>query len=178
MGAGVFWGIIFILIGLSIVFKVFFDISLIRIVIAIAFILIGMRILMGKTAFRFNSNDKDVLFGERYYTEFPLTNTEYNTIFGKSVYNYSEAAIPTNKTIELEFNTIFGNTQLILPPGLPVKIKGEAVFGAVRLPNDNTAVFGETEYSTDQDSAAANFTYIKASAVFGNIDVIQKRFNY
>jgi hypothetical protein len=36
-GAGLFWGIMLIVIGLSIVFKVFWGVSILRIVIAVAF---------------------------------------------------------------------------------------------------------------------------------------------
>ena len=44
----------------------------------------------------------------------------------------------STKQINLEFNIIFGNSEIHLPPGLPVRIKAEAVFGSAKLPNDNT----------------------------------------
>jgi predicted membrane protein len=178
MGAGLFWGLILIVIGLSIIFKVVFGISIMRIIIAVVFILIGLKILIGKSSVNISSNESDVIFGDRVFKEFPVTNTEYNTIFGKSTYNFKDASIPTDKHIELEFNTIFGNSTLILPPGLPVRIKGEAVFGAVKLPNENTAVFGDADYKSDHDSTMTDFVTIKASAVFGNMDIIQKRVEY
>ena len=178
MGAGLFWGLILIVIGLSIIFKVVFDISIMRIIIAVVFILIGLKILVGKSSINISSDENDVVFGDRYFSAFPTTDTEYNTIFGKSVFNFADAAIPTDKQLDLEFNTIFGNSELILPPGLPVKIKGEAVFGAAKLPNDNTAVFGSANYVSDHDSAVTHFVNIKASAVFGNIEIIQKRSDF
>lgn len=178
MGAGLFWGLILIAIGLSIVFKVVFDISIMRILIAIIFILIGVKILIGKSAVNISATEDDVIFGEQNFSEFPLNNKEYNTIFGKSVFNFSEAAIPTDKGLDLEFNTVFGHTQIILPAGLPVKIKADAVFGSAKLPNDNTAVFGSANYISDHDSTATTFVHIKSSTVFGNTEIIQKRPQY
>lgn len=173
MGFGVFWGVILIIIGVSIVFKVVFDVSIFRIIIAVAFILIGIKILIGKSAVNISSNDSDVIFNDKRYTEFPSSSTEYNTIFGKSIFDFSDAAIPTDKQINLEFNTIFGNSEIHLPQGLPVRIKAEAVFGSAKLPNDNTAVFGSANYVSDHDSTVASFINIEANAVFGNIEIIQ-----
>lgn len=173
MGAGLFWGIILIVIGLSIIFKVVFDISVFRILIAVFFILIGIKILVGKSAFHFNSKDSDTIFGDKVHQEFPINDTEYNTIFGKSVYDFRDAAIPTDKYLKLEFNTIFGDADILLPKGLSVKIKAEAVFGSAKLPNNNTAIFGETTYMSDHDTTASNFIYIEINTVFGNTEVKQ-----
>jgi predicted membrane protein len=174
MGIGIFWGVILIVIGVSIVFKVVFDVSIFRIIIACAFILIGIKILIGKSAINISSNDSDVIFNDRRYTDFPTTSTEYNTIFGKSVFDFSNAAVPTDKQINLEFNTIFGNSEIYLPPGLPVRIKAEAIFGSAQLPNDNTAVFGSANYVSEHDSAITSFINIEANAIFGHVEIIQK----
>jgi predicted membrane protein len=171
MGIGLFWGIILIAIGISIIFKVIFDVSVFRILIAIVFILLGVKILLGKSIVNIDAKDSDVIFNEKKYTEFPNTNTEFNTIFGKAVYDFSQAKIPTDTNISLQFNTVFGHSEIILPEGLPVQIKADAVFGAVKLPNDNTAVFGSANYKSDQDSTATKFVNIKASTVFGNIEI-------
>lgn len=178
MGAGLFWGLILIAIGVSIIFKVVFDISIMRIFVAVLFILIGVKILVGKRAINISSNDEDIIFNERNFTEFPTTNKEFNTVFGKAVFDFSDAAIPTDKSLDFEFNTVFGDTEIILPPGLPVRIKADAVFGSAKLPNDNTAVFGSANYTSDHDSAVTNFIHIKSSTVFGNTEIIQKRPRY
>lgn len=172
MGIGLFWGIILIVIGFSIVFKVIFDINVFRIIIAIFFILIGIKILVGKSAFHYSSKDNDVVFNDKYYTEFPTSDKEYNTIFGKSVYDFSDAPIYVNNPIKLEFNTIFGDSEIRLPEGLPVKIKADAVFGAAKMPNNNTAVFGSTNYVTEHDSSS-KFVNIEVNTIFGNTEVKQ-----
>lgn len=174
MGPGLFWGIVLIVIGLSIIFKVIFDISIFRILVAVVFILIGVKILVGKSAMNLKSDDNDVIFNEKQYTEFPKGDTEYNTIFGKAIYDFSNAEIPVDSQVKLEFNTIFGNAVLKLPPGLPVRIKAEAVFGSAKLPNDNSAVFGSANFVSDHDTSFSNFITIEANAVFGNMEIEQK----
>lgn len=172
MGIGLFWGIVLIVIGLSIIFKVIFDISIFRIIIAIAFILIGVKILVGKSAINIKSDESDVIFNERNYNDFPMSDTEYNTVFGKSIFDFTKAKVPIDSPIRLEFNTIFGNTELRLPKDLPVKIKAESIFGSAKLPDNNTAVFGSASYISKHDSTA-NFVKIEASAVFGHIEIKQ-----
>lgn len=171
MGIGLIWGVILIIIGLSIVLKVVFDINMFRILIAIIFILIGIKILVGKSYLR-SLRDNDVVFNDKHYSEFPKTDSEYNTIFGKSVFDFTDAPINVNNPIKLEFNTIFGDSEIRLPEGLPVKIKADAVFGAAKMPDNNTAVFGSTNYVTEHDSNS-KFIYIEVSTVFGNTEVKQ-----
>lgn len=178
MGAGLFWGLVLMVIGLSIIFKGVFDISIMRIVIAVLFILIGVKILIGKKAVNISSDENDIVFGERSVTEFPLTNREYNTVFGKTVFDFRDASIPTDKQLDLEFNTVFGHTEILLPAGLAVHIKADAVFGAAKLPNDNTAVFGSANYVSDHDTNASTFVNIKSSTVFGNTEIFQRRPKY
>lgn len=173
MGVGVFWGIILIVFGIGIILKVIFGVSVFRILIAVFFILIGLKILVGKSAININSNEKDVIFNDRRYTVFPDQSTEFNTIFGKSTYDFRDAKMPVDLPLELEFSAIFGHTELLLPPGLGVKIKAEAVFGSIQLPNNNTVNFGDSYYTSKHDTITDNLINIKASAVFGNIEIRQ-----
>lgn len=173
MGVGLFWGILLVVIGLSIVFRAVFDINILRVIIAVFFILLGVKILVGKSAFHFNTKNNDVVFNDKHYTEFPQKDAEYNTVFGKSVFDFSMAPITVKDSIKLEFNTVFGDTEIRLPEGLPVKVKAEAVFGAAKLPNNNTAVFGGTNYVSEHDPINSKFVYIEVNTVFGNTEVIQ-----
>jgi hypothetical protein len=173
MGAGLFWGIILIALGLSIIFKIIFGISIFRIVVATAFILLGIIILVGKPVFQ-SGNEKDVIFGERTYKLSNLKNSEYNTIFGKTVYDLSDLdSLPPGKT-KVKFNTIFGSSDILLPAGLSVHIKADAVFSAAKLPNGNTVAFGSASYTSSEADTSASKLYLEASAVFGGININQK----
>jgi len=174
MGAGLFWGIILIALGLSIIFKVIFGISIFRIVIAAAFILLGIVILIGKPSFNSKRDDRDVIFGEKKYKMSQMQNSEYNTIFGKTVYDFRDIdSLPPGKT-KLKFNTIFGSTDILLPSNIPVQIKADAVFSAAKLPNGNTVAFGNASYKSASSDTSSSSLYIETSVVFGGINFVRE----
>ncbi|MBN1119258.1 MAG: hypothetical protein JXA77_18760 [Bacteroidales bacterium] len=174
MGPGLFWGLLLIVVGFSIIFKVVFGVNIFRVVVAVFFVLIGIKILIGKPNFHFKGNsDSDVVFRDKRFDDFPTTDKEFSTVFGKSIYDFRNSPVPLNKNIHIEFNTVFGETEIYLPPDLPVKIKAEAVFGAAKLPNNNTAVFGSANYITDHDTSTTDFITIEVHTVFGNTEIRQ-----
>lgn len=174
MGAGLFWGIILVVIGLSIIFRVLFDISIIRIVIAVIFILIGIKILIGKSFFISEDDENTIAFAERVIRSAPVHKAEYNTIFGKSVYDFREVkSLPQHKT-KVEFNSIFGSTEVYLPDSIAVRIKADAVFSGVKLPNGNTVAFGTANYSSETADSSLPLLIIEANAVFGGMEIVYK----
>jgi predicted membrane protein len=173
MGTGLFWGIILIVIGLSIIFRMIFDISIFRIIIAVAIILFGIRILIGKPNVFTSHDENQVIFGEKSVQSNLINNTEYNTIFGKSVYDFRKISNLSPGRTKLKVNTIFGSTEIILPESLPVKIKADAVFGAAIMPNGNTMSFGTVHYNSANSDSASSYLYIEGSVVFGSVDIKQ-----
>ena len=173
MGAGLFWGIILIIIGLSIIFRVLFDVSIFRVVLAIVFILIGIKLLIGHPIMRHEGSNDHVIFGERTIRSNPVHGNDYSTVFGKTVYDFREMDdLPDRKT-KITMNTVFGSTDILLPADLPVIIHAEVVFSSARMPNGNTIAFGDANYSskvTEPDSATL---YIEAHVVFGGLDIRQ-----
>lgn len=173
MGTGLFWGIILIIIGLSIIFKVIFDVSIFRVVIAIAFILIGVKLLIGRPIVRHEGRGDHVIFGERTIRSNPIHGSDYNTIFGKTVYDFRDMDTLTDRKTKITFNTVFGSTEVILPPELPVIIHADAVFSSSRLPNGNTVAFGDADYTSKTAQADSLILYIEAHVVFGGLDIRQ-----
>jgi predicted membrane protein len=173
MGAGLFWGIILIVIGLSVIFRVIFGISIFRIVIAVAFILIGIKLLIGRPVIHHNDRETDVFFGEKTVKSDPLQGTDYNTIFGKTIYDFRDMSDLKDRKTKVTFNTVFGSTEIILPPELPVFVRADAVFSAARLPNGNTVAFGSADYSSRTAQSDSAALYIEAHVVFGGLEVRQ-----
>lgn len=171
MGPGLFWGLILIIIGLSIIFKVLFDISIFRIVIAAVLILIAIKIMIGKPIMHTDDNDNVVMFGERHYTIAPKDKTEYSTVFGKTSYDLREVQSLDELHTRMEFNTVFGSTEILLPDSIPVKIKTEAVFGVAEMPNGNSVSFGSTKYSSEDIMTDAQLLEIEANVVFGGMKI-------
>ncbi len=173
MGAGLFWGIILIVIGLSIILRVAFDVSIFRIVIAVILILIGIRMLIGKPVVHYQEKENHVIFGEKTNTADPVDGTEYNTVFGKTVYDFRSMHPLSQPRTKISFNTVFGNNEVILPNNLPVKIKADAVFATASMPNGNTVAFGSTTYEANTDIADSSLLVIDANVVFGALIIRQ-----
>ena len=172
LATGLFWGIILILIGLSIVIRIVFNIDLpvFKLLVAFFFIWLGMRIMMGHNE---NSRQRDykndVIFNENYFKGAGIENKEYNVVFGKGVYDFRD--IDLKESVKIKLSTVFGGAEIKLKKGTPYKIVTEAVFGGIRLPNDNTSVFGKSHFQSDNFNQAFPHLYIKAEVVFGGIEL-------
>jgi len=173
MGSGLFFGLFLILLGFALIVKYVFnlDIPVVRILIALLFVFIGIRMLLGKSVFqRIHVDNNDVIFSESRFEGKDMNKNEYNVIFGKSVFDLRDLdSIQLHRTIE--FNTIFGATLVKINQELPVKIIAEGVFGSARLPGRTTAVFGKTEYTTKAFDTEKKYLLIKADVVFGDFEL-------
>ncbi len=174
MGTGLFWGIILIVIGLSIIFKIFFDVNIFRIVLAIAFILIGVKLLIGGPFVHHQGREADVIFGEKTIRENPIHGTDYNTVFGKTIYDFRDMDTLSARKTKIKFNTVFGSTEVYLPPDLAVVIQAEAAFSSLRLPNGHNIAFGSSEYSSNKAQSDVSALYIEAHVVFGGLEIRQR----
>ena len=172
MGAGLFWGIILIIIGLSLIFRIFFDISVFRVIIAIVFILIGIKILIGKPVFHSGERENDVFFGEKMISSTPEDGMTYNTIFGKTVYDFRDIQL-TDQDTRISLSTVFGATEILLPPSVPVKIKADAAFAEAKMPDNNSVSFGNITYISDNVPDTASVLKIEAHVVFGSVVIKQ-----
>ncbi|NOQ27075.1 MAG: hypothetical protein GQ564_17070 [Bacteroidales bacterium] len=169
MGAGLFWGILLILIGLGIVIRVVFNINfpLVKFVIAFFFILIGIKLLFGGFNFRQgNFSGNATIFSESKIVGQKENFKEYNVIFGSSVIDLRDIDL-TEGSKEIIINTVFGSTTLIIDKETPIKLKSDVVFASSKLPRKNISAFGTGRYESDNFSKDTNHVYIKADIVFG-----------
>jgi hypothetical protein len=176
--SGVFWGAILILIGINMILKHVFNIDLpiVRIVFAGIIILFGLQLLLGKPDLLSYSDSKTVIFHEKSIDQFPENSAdqEFSTVFGRSVISLSSARIPEAMK-SLKINTVFGNTELRLDPGMSYSIKTNSAFAGVMLPNGTVSALGSAEYSTPvQKSSKIRHLDIEINAVFAGVFVKEK----
>ncbi len=172
MASGLFWGIVLILFGLSIVIRIVFniDVPVFKLLVAFFFIWLGLRIMMGDRGFfHFKTTRNDVIFNENSFKEFNNENKEYNVIFGKAIYDFRNTEIKEKKKIHL--SAVFGGAEIKLKRGTAYRIVTESVFGGIKLPNGNTSVFGTSKYQSDNFNADLPHLFIKVEVVFGGIEV-------
>jgi predicted membrane protein len=172
MAPAVFWGILLVLIGLSIIFRIVFDVNLFRVLFAVILILIGIKILVGgKGIFNIRSASKDVIFNERTFAETPENKAEYNVVFARSVFDYRKTGFRGGRPAKIKINTLFGSTVIKVDEDTPVKIKVNAVFAGAKLPDGNTIVFGSGYWQGGTREPEGNYLIIDADVVFGSLEV-------
>ena len=172
MGAGVFWGVLLILVGLALIIRFVFnvDFPLFKVLFALFFIYIGLRILFGGFGlFRFETGPDDVLFGEREFFQ-PETNKEYNVVFGKGNFDFTNVDL-SQGNVNVKIGTVFGASEIRIPRDMPVRIVADAVFAGAELPDGNTAVFGSSTYLSESFHPDSNHLKIKLDVVFGGAQV-------
>jgi membrane protein implicated in regulation of membrane protease activity len=172
MAPGLFWGVLLVLIGLAVIFRVLFNVNIFGVLFAIFLIFIGVSLLVGRPwMFRGHSDEKNTMFDDRTVTEQPKDSEEYNVIFGRSVYDFRNITFPDNEPIRIKVNTIFGNSVIRINRNTPVKIKSDAVFAGATMPDGNTVAFGSIQYATDTFGVALNQLIIDAPVIFGALQV-------
>lgn len=173
MGAGIFWGTILILVGFGLIIKIVFNIDfpIFKFIVAFFFILLGLKMLFGDFGiFKHSNRHGDVIFNERYIHGRVSGQKEYNVIFGKAEIDLTDIELKPGRN-KLEINSVFGSSKVLLNKDVPVRIKADVAFGGISLPDGDTGGFGSSIYESDNFDENSAYLYIKASAVFGNIDI-------
>ncbi len=175
MAPGVFWGIILILVGASIIFRILFGISIFRIVFGLLIIVIGIRVIIGHTGIvHHRQHKRDVIFQEYHYTGSAKNNTEYNTIFSKTVHDLRDIELERDRPFKIEINAIFGKSEVILNKNMPVRIEANAVFAGAKMPDGNMVAFGSINYSNNMNKDSLSYLVIEANAIFGAVEIRMK----
>lgn len=159
-------GALLVLIGLSLIMKVVFNIDfpVVRIVIALFFIYLGIKLFIGKdfNIFPKNATDNAVFFGQRTITTVH-DGMEYNIIFSRGIVDLRNFDPGSDEEIHIKLNTVFGSSDVIFNDSIPVSIKSTAAFAGTRLPDGSAASFGSFEYKPDRKPRI----YIESATVFG-----------
>jgi predicted membrane protein len=185
-GKAMFFGVLFLLLGLSLLLKAFFgiDIPLIRTLFAIALIYIGVKMLFGPSTFRHDfkwSDNETAVFQNRDFKS-DSSGRHYSVVFGKSTIDLTD--IPTTNQTEdifIEVNTVFGESTVYLRRATPVRIRAHAVFGEARTPDENSVAFGNLKFesatpsSTEEAPSKSQVRVnIQGSVVFGSMRFVYK----
>lgn len=169
-------GLFFILIGLEILLKLFFHISLplFRILFALLFIYLGVCMLTGRRVFWGTHagccGNKSEVFGSynENYKDKETSGGRVSIVFGEKNLDLTGLKIKGEKA-SFKLDCVFGDIKVTLDKGIPVRITGNSAFGLVELPGSNKVAFGENKYESPGFTAGKPYIEINASAVFGHI---------
>lgn len=172
MAPGFFAGILLILIGLSAIFHILFNVNLFGILFSFFLIFAGIYMVTGRSwFFRNNKASHSAFFEERSIVLQPRDHEEFNVLFGRMIYDLRGIRFEDNEPIRIKINTVFGNTILLVSKDSPVKIKSDAVFAGASMPDGNSVAFGSIQYKTESFGAVLNHLIIDAPVVFGALQV-------
>lgn len=166
----VFWGVFLIILGISIVIKVVFNINvpLVRILFSFFLIYLGIRILMG--GFGVEKPKNMVLFDNQELKPARAADN-YNIVFGRGMIDLSNIPMGQGVT-KIEVNTVFAEGIIKTNPAVPTVIIVNSVFAGARLPDGNVATFGKYTYKSAGFKEAPNYLEIEANVVFGGLQIV------
>lgn len=176
MKFGFFAGLIFILIGLAMIIPI--GLPIFRIIIAIVFLLLGIKILIGN-----NSNYYKHKNIKNFTTEFGENNSifqkrkikitekqsEYNIVFGAGEIDLRELNPDAHRGIGV--NVVFGDGRIILDKNIPVKLEITSVFSGVQLADGEVSVIGKRIIKTPTYDDSSKRIKVRINAVFGSLRI-------
>jgi hypothetical protein len=170
--SGIFWGILVIVFGIGLLVKHIFnlDFPVFKVVLGLALVLIGIRIILSKSVCRphhdnWSDKDNSVVFSNKQIL-FNEAENEYNVVFSSSVLDFTK--IDTSTEHKIKLNCVFGDMKILVNPRTKVILESDVVFGNVSNPE-------ETQYSPEGIADSNQIVLkLKTSAVFGTIKIIRK----
>src|ERR1041384_4292790 len=95
---------------------------------------------------------------------------EYNIIFGNGTIDlFKMDSANVNKTIKV--NVVFGNGNVVINDSVPILVELSSAFGEATTPDKSVNALGKTTFSTSAYKANEPYTFIKASVVFGKLNI-------
>jgi predicted membrane protein len=173
LSSAAFWGVIIVLIGLSIILREVFHINIpfIRIAFGILLIYWGVKMISGGFGRKWSRGD--VVFNESKIN-YDEGQRDYNIVFGNGVIDLFKMAPPTEKK-KIDVSVVFGHGSLILNDSIPMKVKMTAVFGSAEAPGKSANGFGESTFTTSAYSENAPYILVDATTVFGKTEIESRK---
>jgi predicted membrane protein len=174
----VFWGIFIIIIGLSFILTTVWNIKLpiFRILISLLIIYVGVSLLIGafsgKSSKSWNSDTTQFFHSAAFAPDDETLSKEYTTVFGSQTINLSK--LDPKRDYNLETNSIFGSTRVVVPAHFNLRVKASTAFGSVSLPDGGSAVLGDNTFVHKGNPDSAYTLFIEGNAVFGSFQLLLK----
>lgn len=166
MNPSLIWGTILILLGLSLILKSVFYITvpLVRPFFGAVLIYLGLSIMMDP--FSESPDKKTIVCGASKIVGQRAVST-YNVTFGSADIDLSGLDIAEQTHITV--NTVLGSSKVLLPAHIPTKVRVHALVARAALPDETMVSFGRNVYKTDD---AEPLLMLQANVVLGSLEVV------
>jgi predicted membrane protein len=170
---GVFWGIVLVLLGLSIIVRIVFNIHFpfFRILTALIIIYFGLKVLLGGIGVRAPKNT--IFFNESNFSAINPNNDDYSIIFGKGTVDLTNLEL-SEKNNRVYVKTAFGAGTIKISSKVPTMIKVSSAFSDARMPDGNAIAFGKYVYKNKSYRDSATCLKVNANVVFGSLDILEQ----
>ncbi|WP_413576921.1 hypothetical protein ACLVWU_02325 [Bdellovibrio sp. HCB290] len=175
-----FWGILIVVIGLCFLADSIFGINIpvFRILCGVLLVYLGLQVILGSFGAQYKLNaekrktDHEAIFSESTF-QYPNASLakEYITLFGNSKLDLR--SVEKVEDVNLESVTVFGNTEIIVKKGTPLRIQATTAFGKSELPGKNNLALGEYLYTTPGLKEGDVAMTFKTTSVFGAVKVTE-----
>jgi hypothetical protein len=166
-----FFGLLVVLIGISIVFEAIFQVHLpiVRIALGLFFIYLGVRFLTGR---RWHDGETHMrgVFSDDSYAPSGGNRVKHDVIFGRGVVDLTRLA-HDGAEVRAEVNTIFGATIVKIDSAVPLEIEVSSAFAEARLPDQSVTAIGSLHYRPAGQKDAPRL-HVRLNVVFGSSQVI------
>jgi predicted membrane protein len=175
-----FWGLVIILIGFALLMNqlVGWGIPVFTIIVSVFLIMLGIQLVSkpsqsdqsgsGTT----DSRESTVIFSSEDNTINPdHLKHEYNNIFGSRILNFKHLTL-SEQSINVEINTIFGDSRVFIPSNLPYELNANTVFGQTKTPDDIQSSIGEQTSKKDTEAVKPKLI-MESNTVFGAFKVTE-----
>jgi len=172
LSSGVFWGVVILLIGLSVILRAVFHIHIPFVRILFGCILIYWGIKMVAGGFNRNWNSDSAIFSDSNMS-YNGSQREYNIVFGNGTIDLFKTEFKGSKKIEV--NVVFGSGDLVLNDSIPMKVEMTSVFGSCQAPDKSVNALGKTTFTTSAYKEGEPFIFLETNVVFGRLNIENKR---
>lgn len=176
-----FWGIAIIVVGLCVLLGAVFGINIpiFKILFGLLLVYLGIKVILGAFSWDFNfqaekrSTDHEAVFSKSQF-QYPNSKEakEYVTVFGSSQLDLR--GVQDLASVDLETVTVFGESEILIKKGTPLRVESNTVFGKSELPGRNISAFGQFQYMTPGLKDSDPALNVKVTAVFGSVKVIEQ----
>jgi hypothetical protein len=158
-----------VLLGIAVIIRAAFGIHipLFRILLALLLFYMGISILVGARSQR-------SYYRRHVETSAPAPREQHDVIFGAWDTDLTNVELK-GQVIRQEVSVVFGSGRIAIDPELPTRIDVSSAFAEVRMPDENNVPFGKYTYRTKSLDESKPYLRIKASVVFGRLDIIAIR---
>ncbi len=173
ISTGTFWGIVIVLIGLSIILREVFHVHIpfVKIIFGLLFIYWGVKMIVG--GFSRSTSGNSAVFGQADM-QFDSKHDDYDIVFGNGTIDLFKMEAPTqNKKVEV--SVVFGNGTLIINDSIPMKIEMNSVFGASVLEDKRINALGKTYNTTSAYKDGQPYVLLETNVVFGRLVIQTKK---